>query len=52
MPSRAAFRSLASAATIGLFIFLAAGPVSASAKPGDWTQAQVNKAIKLGRGVA
>ncbi|HZO77406.1 MAG TPA: prenyltransferase/squalene oxidase repeat-containing protein [Solirubrobacteraceae bacterium] len=31
-----------------MFILLAAGPVSASAKPGDWTQAQVNKAIKKG----
>ena len=48
MRIKGAFRLLASAAAIGVLVMLAVVPVSASAKPGDWTQAQVNKAIKKG----
>ena len=46
--TRGAFRLLAGEAAIGVLIMLAAMPVAASAKSGDWTQAQVNVAIKKG----
>jgi squalene cyclase len=48
MPTKGALRLLASAAVLGALIMLALVPVSASAQPGHWTQAQVNKAIKKG----
>jgi Prenyltransferase and squalene oxidase repeat len=48
MPTKGALRLLASAAAIAVLVMLAVVPAGASAKPGDWTQAQVNKAIKKG----
>jgi hypothetical protein len=48
MRSKGLFGFLATAAAIGTLVVLAVVPVTVSAKPGGFTQAQVNKAIKKG----